>query len=131
MHWLAPAGSGELDRQVPCPNNFKCLTDQGGDICSRAMTMDLDQIQMRKAIDQSGAGHFADTTKVIRIYLIDVSALELRRAIRHAVEHLIGAIQKMHRAQDKIQLVPMFFDPHAPGRGTDRIIIKLYSGANS
>ena len=93
--------------------------------------MDLDQIQMRKAIDQSGAGHFADTTKVIGVNRVDVLVFELHRTSRNGVEHLIVPIQEMHRAQNKIQLVPMLFDPFAAGGGMDWIVVQFDTSADS
>ena len=77
--------------------------------------MDFDKIEMRKAIDQSSRSHFADTAKVIRVNRIDIASLELLGAARNGVEHLIGAIKEVDRAQDKIELIPVLLDPFSTG----------------
>ncbi len=89
------------------------------------MTVDFDQIQMGKAIDQPRRGHFADTVKIILVNRVDIPAIELPGAIRHAVEHLIGAIKEMNRAQDKIEFVPMFLNPVSASRRVSRVVIEL------
>ena len=80
------------------------------------MTVDFDKIEMGQTIDEPSRGYFADTAKIIGVNGVDTTALELFRAGRHAVEHLIGAIEEMNRAQDKIELVPMLLDPFSAGR---------------
>ena len=80
---------------------------------------------MGETIDQSGRYYLADTAKVIRVKRVDIPAFELRGALRHAVEHLIGAIKEMNRAQDKIELVPMLLDPLTASRRMDWIVIQL------
>src|SRR5947208_14187702 len=86
---------------------------------------------MGETIDQSGRYYLADTAKVIRVKRIDIPAFELRGAIRHAVEHLIGAIQEMNRAQDKIELVPMLLNPVSASRRVDWVVIELDDRANA
>ena len=58
-------------------------------------------------------------------------AFELLRAIWHAIEHLVVAIKEVHGAQDKIEFVPMFFDPFSAGRRVDGIVIELDASADS
>src|SRR5438094_10526346 len=86
---------------------------------------------MGETIDQSGRYYLADTAKVIRVKRVDIPAFELRGALRHAVEHLIGAIKEMNRAQDKIELVPMFLNPLSASGGVNRIVIELDSRPDS
>src|SRR5216117_1799919 len=80
---------------------------------------------MGQTINQPCRCYFGDTAKVIGVNRVDTPAFELRGAIRHAVEHLIGAIKKMNRAQDKIELVPMLLDPLTASRRMDWVIIQL------
>src|SRR5438552_13882874 len=80
---------------------------------------------MGETIDQSGRYYLADAAKVIRVKRVDMPAFELRGALRHAVEHLVGAIKEMNRAQDKIELVPMLLDPLTASRRMDWIVIQL------
>src|SRR5438094_7585691 len=86
---------------------------------------------MGETIDQSGRYYLADTAKVIRVKRVDIPAFELRGALRHAVEHLIGAIKEMNRAQDKIELVPMLLNPVSASRRVDWVVIELDACANS
>src|SRR6266481_5931623 len=131
VHRLAPSGGGKLNREVLRSNKVKCFTDQTTDLCTRPMTMDFDEIEMGKAIDQTRSCYFSDTTKIIGVHRVDIAAFELRRAIRHAVEHLIGAIEEMNRAEDKIEFVPMLLNPVSAGRRVNGIIVELNAGADS
>src|ERR1044071_7624400 len=107
VHRLAPSSGGKLNREVSRPNEIECLIDQTANLCAWPMTVDFDQIQMGEAINQPRRCYFADTAKIIGVHRIDIPAFELRGAIRYAVDHLIGAIKEMNRAQDKIEFVPM------------------------
>jgi len=95
------------------------------------MTVDFDQIQMSEAIDQPRRCYFTDTAKIIGVNRVDTPAFKLRGAIRHAVEHLIGASKEMNRAQDKIELVPMLLNPVSASRRVDWVIIELDARADS
>src|SRR5437868_11839569 len=86
---------------------------------------------MGETIAQSGRYYLADAAKVIRVNRVDIPAFELRGAIRHAVEHLIGAIKEMNRAQDKIELVPIPLNPVSASARVNWIIIKLNARADS
>jgi hypothetical protein len=55
----------------------------------------------------------------------------LRRAIWHAVEHLIVAIKEVHGAQDKIEFVPMLLNPFSAGRRVNGIVIQFNASADS
>ena len=131
VHRLAPSGGGKLDREILRTNKIERFIDQTADLCTRPMTMDFDEIEMGKAIDQTRRCYFADTAKIIGVNRVDIAAFELRSAIRHAVEHLIGAIEEMNRAQDKIELVPMLLNPVSASRRVNGIIIELNAGADS
>src|SRR6476619_3400687 len=96
VYRLTPARSGKLNGEVLCTNEIKRFIDQGAYLCARPMTMDFNEIQMGETIDQPGRCYFPDTTKITGVNCVDVLALELLGTIRHAVEHLIGAIEKMH-----------------------------------
>src|SRR5207249_12321026 len=111
VHRLAPSGGGKLNREIPRANKVECFINQTADLSAQPMTVDFDQIQMGEAINQPCRCYFPDTAKIISVNLVDISAFELCGAIRHAVEHLIGAIKEMNRAQDKIELVPMLLNP--------------------
>ena len=104
--------------------------DECVDIRIRAMSMDLDQVEMRQAIDQSSRRNFANATKIIRVNLIDVATGKLRGAGRHAVEHLIRRVEIMNRAENEIESVPILLHPASAGRGSVRIVIQLDPGAN-
>src|ERR671925_491514 len=77
IYWLAPAGGGKLNRKVAPPNKFKSLIDQTGNARVRAMTVDLDQIQMGNTVDQPSLYQLADTSKVIGVDQVDIPAIEL------------------------------------------------------
>src|SRR5438270_4782070 len=94
------------------------------------MAVDLDQIQMRQAIDQASRSDVADAPKIIGVNIVDVATGELFGAGGDAVEHLIGAIEVMDRAENEIEPVPVFLDPGAAGGGSFRIVIQLYPSAN-
>src|SRR6266498_1197032 len=98
IHRLAPPSCGKLNRQVPRTNQIERFIDQTADLSTQPMTMDFNEIEMGEAINQPGRCDFADTSKIICIYSVDITALELRGAIRHAVEHLIGAVEEMNLA---------------------------------
>src|SRR5207247_8367456 len=100
-------------------------------LVTRPMAMDLDDIGMGEAIDQTRSCYFSDTTKIIGVHRVDIAAFELRRSIRHAIEHLIGAIEEMNRAQNKIKFVPVFLNPVSASRRVNGIVIELDAGADS
>src|SRR6266571_698337 len=125
VHRLAPAGGGKLDREIPRANKVESFINQIADLCARPMTVDFDQIEMGETINQPRRCYFADATKIVGVNRGDTPAFELRGAIRHAVEHLIGAIKEMNRAQDKIELVPMFLNPVSASRGVNWVVIEL------
>ena len=50
---------------------------------------------MSQAIDQARVRDLANPPEVVGINGIDVASLELRRSIRHGVEHLVVAIEVM------------------------------------
>src|SRR4051794_18707463 len=85
---------------------------------------------MGKAIDQTARRHFANTPKVIGIDLVDVAAFELCGAIRHAIEHLIVAIQKMNGPEHKIELLPMFLNPVSTSCRMNRVVVELDPSAD-
>src|SRR5207244_5179083 len=125
VHRLAPSSGRKLNREILRVNKIECLAQQTADLCARPVTVDFDQVQMGEAIDQPRRCYFANAAKVIGVNRVDTPAFELRGAIRHAVEHLIGAIKEMNRAQDKIELVPMLLDPLTASRRMDWVIIQL------
>ncbi|PYJ86077.1 MAG: hypothetical protein DME70_08680 [Verrucomicrobia bacterium] len=59
------------------------------------MTVDLDQIQMRQAIDQASRSDLADAPKIIGVNIVDLATGELFGAGGDVVEHLVGAIEVM------------------------------------
>src|SRR5438477_7312376 len=131
VHWLAPSRGGKLNREIPRTNKIECFINQTADLGVWPMTVDFDEIEMGETINQPRRCYFADTAKVIGVNRIDAPAFELRCAIRHAIEHLIGAIKEMNRAQDKIELVPMFLNPLSASGGVNRIVIELDSRPDS
>ena len=94
------------------------------------MAVDLDQVEMRQAIDQARRGDLAEAAKIIGVNLVDLAAGELFGAGRDGVEHLIGTIEIVDGAEDEIEAVPVFLHPRATGRGCFRIVIQLESGAD-
>ena len=130
-HRLAPSSGGEFDCEIPRPNKIERFIDDGADLRTRSMTMNLNEVDMSEAIDEPRCSHFANTAKVVGVNRIDITAFELPRAIWHPVEHLIGAIKEVHRAQDKIEFVPMLLDPFLASRRVNRIVIELNTGADS
>src|SRR5438093_1726488 len=122
FHRLSPSGGGQLNRNVARSNEIKRFANDGVDLSVWPMAMDFYEVDMSEAIDQPSRGNFADTLKIIRVNYIDISAIELPGAGRHAVEHLIRAVEEMDRAQDKIELVPMLLDPFPPSLRAYRIV---------
>src|SRR5215212_9116021 len=94
------------------------------------MAVDLDKIEVRQAIDQATRGNLANAAKVIGVDFVNVSAAKLCGAGRNAIEHLIGPIEVVNRAENEIELVPVFFYPGAPGRRSFRIVVELEPGAD-
>src|SRR6476620_10793068 len=109
------AGGDEIQRLVYHPAN----------VPAGAVPVDLDQIEMRQAIDQAGGGYLADAAKIIFVNLVDASPDKLTCAVRHAVEHLVRIVEVMNRAQNEIEPVPVFLDPGAAGRGRFRIVVEF------
>src|SRR5439155_23600982 len=58
-------------------------------------------------------------------------AFELLRAIWHAIEHLIVTIKEVHGAQDKVEFVPMLFNPFSAGRRVNGSVVELNATADS
>ena len=85
---------------------------------------------MGQSIDQSGCGKFPDPAKIIRIQPIDVAVLELGRASRNTIEHLLRIIEVMNRPENKIEFVPVPFDPMSPCAGSFGIVVELDPGPN-
>ena len=96
----------------------------------RPVAVNLDQIEMRQAIDQASRRDLADAPEIIGVNLIDVSTGKLFGAGRHAVEHLVVAFQVVHRTKNKIELVPVLLDPLPARRGRFRIVIQFKAGAD-
>src|ERR1700758_3879998 len=99
LHRLAPSGGGKLNRQILRANKVECFINQTADLSFRPMTVDFDQIQMGETINEPRRCYLTDTAKVIGVNRVNIPAFKLRGAIRHAIEHLIGATKEMHRAQ--------------------------------
>lgn len=125
LHRLAPPGGGKLNRQILRANKVEGFINQTADLSVRPMTMDFDQIQMGEAINQTRRGYLTDTAKVIGVNRVDIPAFKLRGPIRHGVEHLIGAIKEMHRAQHNIELVPMPLNPVSASTRVNWVVIEL------
>src|SRR5437867_4444472 len=87
VHRLAPAGGGKFNRQIARTNELQGFIDDRADVAARAMSVNLDQIEVRQTIDESGRGNFADPAKVVCVDFVDVAADELSRAVRDGVEH--------------------------------------------
>src|ERR1700736_861829 len=114
VHRFAPAGSGKFDGQIVRANEIEGLINDLANFRVWPMTMNLNQIEMRQTIDETGRGHFAHPPKVIGIKIIDVSAFELRGAGGNAVEHLRRVVEVMDRAENEIEFVQILFDPFRP-----------------
>src|ERR1700730_15629981 len=125
VHRFAPAGSGKLDGQIALANEIECFASDRFDLRAWPMAVDLDEIKMGETIDESRRSNLAHATKVIRINVVDVAILELRRAGRHAIEHLIVALKVMYGAEHEIETLPIFLHPLATRRGSFRIVIQL------
>src|SRR6478672_2892611 len=130
IHWFAPTSGGKLDRKTAGLDEVERITHQPINLRFRPVAVYLDQVEMRKTIDQSARRDFADATKVICVNLIDISPNELRGARRHAVEHLIIAIQVMHRAKDEIEFVPILLYPITARRGGFWIVVEFNASTN-
>jgi hypothetical protein len=128
IYRFAPAGGGQLDRQAARGDQIESFGDQISDRRSRAVPVDFDQVEMRETIDQTRRGNLADATKIIGVYLVDIATGELFSAGRNAVEHLIGAVEVMDRAENEIEAVPVFLHPRASSRGRFRVVIQFEAG---
>ena len=106
VHGLAPTGSGKFDGKIARANEIDGLVDDRTNLRVRAVTVDLDKIEMRQAINQTARGDFAHAPKIIRVELVNVASGKLRRSVWNAVEHLRWVIEKMDRAENVIELVP-------------------------
>src|ERR1700730_3315701 len=130
VHRFAPAGSGKLDGQIALANEIECFASDRFDLRAWPMAVDLDEIKMGETIDESRRSNLAHATKVICINVVDVAILELRRAGRHAIEHLIVALKVVHRAEHEIETLPIFLHPLAARRGSFRIVIERDAGTD-
>ena len=113
LYRFAPAGGGKFDRKIARVDEIERFGRERFNIGVRTMAVNLDQVQMCETIDEPGRGNFAHAAKVIRVDGVDVAIDKLRRARRHAVEHLIVAFEVMNGTENKIEPVPIFFDPLA------------------
>ena len=127
---FAPAGGGELDRETARGDQIERRGNEVLDRRLRAMAMNLDEVEMGETIDQARRGDLANAAKIIRVNFIDIAFGELFGASRHAVEHLIGAVEIMDRAENEVEPVPVFLHPRAPGCGSFRIVIELNPGVD-
>ena len=127
---LTPASSGKFNPKVARTNEIERFADDCVNLRIWPMTMDFDEVEMSKAVDEPNRRYFADAAKVIIVNGINIAPFELLSAHRDAVEHLIVAIKKVDGAQDKIELIPMLLDPFSPGFRVDWIIVQLDAGAN-
>src|SRR6266705_3475923 len=125
VYRFAPAGSGEFNRKIARANEVKRFTGDRVNLRIWPMTMDFDEIEMCKAINEPSRCHFADTAEVIGVNCIDIASFELRSPGRDAVEHLISAIKEMNGAQHKVEFVPISFDPFSSGCRVDWIVVEL------
>src|SRR6266581_8584215 len=128
VHGLAPTGSGKFDGKIARANEIDGLVDNRTNLRVRAVTVDLDKIEMRQAINQTARGDFAHAPKIIGIEIVDVAPFELRCAGWNAVEHLRRIIEVMDRAENEIELVPILFDPLSSGGRCLRIVVELDAG---
>ena len=131
VYRLAPSSGGKFDCEISRSNKIERFIDNSADLRAGPMTMNLNKIKMSEAIDQPGCRHFPNTAKIIAVNRIHITAFELRRAIWHAVEHLIGAIKEVHRAENKIESVPMLLDPFSAGWRVNGIVIELNASSDS
>src|SRR4029450_13797301 len=111
---LAPSSGRQLNRKVARSNEIERFANDGVDLCVWPMTMAFYEGDMSERSDKPRPGNFTDTSKIICVGGVDISAIELLGAGRDAVEHLILAIEEMDRAQDKIELIQMLLDPFSP-----------------
>ena len=85
---------------------------------------------MRQAIDQTGRGDLAHAPKIILVNFVNAAPDELPRAIGYLVEHLLGIVQVMNRAEDKIEFVVILFHPLLSRDRSSRIVVELDARAN-
>src|SRR5437660_10328356 len=74
VYRFAPAGGGKLDGEVARANEIQCFINDRADVTARAMTMNLDQIEMRQAINQTGRGDLAHAPKIVVVDLVDAAS---------------------------------------------------------
>src|SRR6266403_1065853 len=77
VHRFAPPRGGELDREAAPSDETQRLGHEIADRRFRTMAVDLDQVEMRQAIDQARRGDLANTPKIIGVNLVDVAAGKL------------------------------------------------------
>src|SRR5437588_1994820 len=85
---------------------------------------------MGQSIDQSSCDKFPDPAKIIRIQPIDLAVLELGRASRNTIEHLLRIVEVVNRAENEIKFVPVLFDPVSPRVGSFGIVVELDPSPN-
>src|SRR5439155_15629638 len=81
VHRFAPAGGGKFDRQIAGTDEFQRFIDDRSDVSAGAMSVNLDQIEMRQTIDQSGRNDLANPAKIIRVDFVNIAADKLPDAI--------------------------------------------------
>src|SRR4051812_40084163 len=89
------------------------------------MAVDLDEIEVRQAIDHPGRGNLADAAKVIGVDFVDRPAVELFGAGGNAIEHLIWPLEIVDGAENEIEAIPVLLDPGTARPGSFRIVVEL------
>src|ERR1700736_6012416 len=80
VHRFAPAGSGKFDGQIARANEIEGFVDDRSNVTTRPVSVNLDQIEMRQTIDQTGRGDVTHAAKVMLINLVNIAPDKLSRA---------------------------------------------------
>src|SRR2546425_6676599 len=81
-----PARGRKFNREVARSNQIEGFADDRLNLPVRSMSVNLDKVQVRKAVDQAAAGDLANAAKIISVHFIDVSTDKLFSACRNSVE---------------------------------------------
>src|SRR5436305_6097388 len=73
VHGFAPSGGGELDRQISRADKIECFVYDYANIAARPVAVDLDEIEVRQAINEARAGNVANPPKIIFVDFVDVA----------------------------------------------------------
>src|SRR4051812_17377223 len=77
IHGFPPPGRRKLDRQAARCDQVERFTDEIVNRRLWSIAVDLDQVEMRQAIDKPARGDLANPAKIIAVDFVDVATAKL------------------------------------------------------